>query len=102
MYKELLSRTWEDIMEADYIFKSNTGKHVIELPASSIGLSDDSIILIYYNVYTGEPMILMHHMHYDVDVKYPEIEGYTVSCVDGVEKDGSKYKEITYVCKALI
>ena len=100
MYEKLLSMTWADIMESDYIFKSNFEKRVIVISASEVSddKDDDSIILIYYNVYTGKPIVLLHHYNKKgMATEIPDIEGYHEDRTEGVNEDGEDFTEVLYV-----
>lgn len=92
--------SWNEMQNSEYYFKSNTGKHVIEIPANEFNEGDDSIILMYYNVYNGEPMILLHHFdRCDIIPEHPVVPGFTVRYSEGVNRDGREYGEILYVCE---
>ena len=100
MYELLLEMTWHDIMESDYIFKSNFEKHVIQISASELNndKDDDSVILIYYNVYTGKPIILLHHSNKKgVCMNVPSVAGYHEDRTEGVNDDGEDFTEVLYV-----
>lgn len=57
----VLNLSWNEMMNADYSYKSNTHHKVVEFEKGSEiqGYCDDSVILIYYNMYTSLPMILI-------------------------------------------
>lgn len=100
MYENLLSLTWEEIMESDYIFISNSEKRVIQIKGSEVAedATDDSIVLVYYNMFTGKPLLLIQH--YDGRGRasvLPSISGYIKERTEGVNKDGEEYTEVVYI-----
>ena len=100
MYDKLLSIMWEEIMNSDYIFISNSEKRVIQIKGSEVSddTEDDSIILVYYNMFTGKPLLLIQH--YDGRGRasiLPSIEGYIKERTEGVNKDGEEYTEVVYI-----
>ena len=101
MYNELLSIDWNDMMMSDYIFKSNTEKHVIQVYGSEFNKNDKSLILVYYNVYTNKPMMLLQRYNdVGLNLKLPDIDGYSKTLVEG-EDDEGVFTEVTYVLKSL-
>lgn len=100
MYEKLLSMSWSDMMESDYLFKSNSEKRVIQISADEVSedKGDDSIILVYYNVYTGKPIILLHHYSRKGMAKdVPYVVGYHEDRTEGVNDDGEDFTEVLYV-----
>ena len=96
MLQEFLKKSWSEIMNSDYNFKSNTFRHVIEISGSEIIEGDDSHILVYYNTYTQMPMIVLQH--YDRGaVAANEIEGYCLRVDEGVVEGGKEFTEIIYL-----
>lgn len=101
MYDKILSMLWDEIYNSDYEFKSNTEKHVIEIKGNQFESSDDSLFLIYYNVYTGEPMVIMQR--YDrmgVEIELPSGIEYNVTREEGEDEKGP-YTEYTFVLKKI-
>ena len=104
MYSKLLSMSWHDIMESDYIFKSNFEKHVIQIYAKEIteDNNDDSIILVYYNIFTGNPIILLHHYNTSGAVnEIPDVEGYVKELTGGKDENGEEFTEVLYIDKEI-
>ena len=102
MYEQLLRMTWWDMMNSDYVFKSNIEKHVIQIFGSEFEDGDDSLILVYYNVYTNEPMLLIQRYNRKgVEIHPPEVEGFNMTLVEDTETDGCDFTEVTYVLCSL-
>lgn len=97
MYEKLLSMTWDQMMESDYCFKSNAARKIIQINGSEFDKNDDSIIIVYYNVYTGNPMILTQRYSHTVeDIVPPQIDGFSMYCKNDLEDD-YVCTEVTYV-----
>lgn len=95
MYREILSKSWTDIMEEDIELKSNNFKHVVEFKASQYGLNDNSMFVIFYNICTNTPMILMHSAI--TDFREPEvIDGFTFT-VNNLTVGGIPCREVIYL-----
>ena len=102
MYAKLLSMTWDEMMNSDYVFKSNVEKRVIQIFGNEFVKDDDSLILVYYNVYTNKPMIcIQRYNRKGVNITPEEVDGFAVTMVEDVEEDGSEFTEITYVLCSL-
>lgn len=88
MYK-FLEYDWNGILNSDkYDFKCNHSRRVIELEAKRLPVgecySPTSSLLIYYNVYTGQPFILIEHVTSMTceemkKVELPNLKGWVVS-----------------------
>jgi hypothetical protein len=102
MYEKLLSMTWNDMINSDYLLKSNTAKYVVQIYGNEFVDGDDSLILIYYNMFTKTPMLMLQRWNrHDVGVNPPEVEGYNITVVEDVETDGTEFTEVTYVLSEL-
>jgi hypothetical protein len=102
MQNKLLKMNWDDIMNSDYVFKSNMEKHVVQIFGDELEAGDDSLILIYYNVYTNEPMLMLQRYNRKGAMLVPEeVDGYTMTREEDTDEDGSDYTEITYVLRSL-
>lgn len=109
MYEKLLQMSWDDMMHSDYVFKSNVEKHVIQIFGSEFEDGDTSLILVYYNVYTNKPMLLIQRYNQEgIKICPPEIEGFTMTLVENTESDGEdtesdgeSFTEVTYVLRSL-
>lgn len=57
----ILQMNWEQIMDSEYLFKCNSQKKVVEIKGVNMSdsLSKDSDIIIFYNLYTGVPYLLV-------------------------------------------
>lgn len=99
MYKELLQKSWDDMMNSDYLFKSNISRFVVEIPLKEIvsNNADKSIILIYYNVYTKRPMILMHQYDSVVDLNKEIIDGYTGEVTEEINFKNERVSQVVYI-----
>ncbi len=101
MYRELLSMSWEQMLNSEYLFKSNATKKIVQINGSELNSSDDSVIVIYYNVYTGIPMILTQRYNHKVDgINPPLVDGYSMYHKEE-EEDGEVFTEVTYVLCSL-
>lgn len=101
MLRTLLQSDWNTIMDSDYVFKSNIEKHVIQIFGKEFNKDDDSLILVYYNVYTNKPMMLLQRYNRKgVNVDAPEIDGYSLVVEEGEDSAG-EYTEVTYILRAL-
>lgn len=102
MYAKLLSMTWGEVMQSDYIFKSNTEKRVIQIFGKEFVKGDTSLILVYYNVYYNTPMLLIQR--YDkvgLSLDLPKIKGFNKHCTEDVDTDGTHYTEVVYISEDL-
>ncbi len=103
MYSKLLSTTWEQMNNSDYVFKSNAIKRIVQIDGSELTKGDDSVIVIYYNVYTGVPMVLTQRYNHRVEgLNPPPIDGYSMyQKEEKDEEDGEICSEVTYVLCSL-
>ena len=100
MLGEFLKKSWAEVNATDYDFKSNTLKHVIEIRGNELRDEDDSIILVYYNVYTGMPMIVLQHYN-RLNIEAEIIPGYSMTKSEGVDEDGVDATEIVYILEEI-
>ena len=99
-YSELLSKTWDDIMDSDYSFKSNTMRRIIQIKGEEIQspYSVNSDIIIFYNISSGEPMVYVERIQVD-DLKTMPLEyeinipGFVVNIEHGAKGENA-YVEI--------
>lgn len=60
---EFLNLDWKELSMSDYSYKRNTPRRIMELNAADLpdGQSAvlDSSILIFYNLYTNQPMVMV-------------------------------------------
>lgn len=84
MYRELLTTNWEQILNKDIVMKTNTVRRIITVKGSEFIPNDESIIIVYYNLATGTPYLL-------VQVYTKEIPGLDVPDIEGFE--GSYFYE---------
>lgn len=75
---DVLQLSWGQMMESDYLFKCNSQKKIVEIKGVNMGdtLSNDSDIVIFYNLYTGNPYLLVEKTATSVDV--PDVSSITV------------------------
>ncbi len=62
---DILQYDWKTVTYSDYDFMRNTSRMVIELKAEEYSdkrISDDSDVLVFYNMYDGKPMILIERI----------------------------------------
>lgn len=101
MHDTILNMTWNDFMESDYSFKSNTEKRVIEVKGSDFDPSDNSLFVLYFNVFTGELMIALQHTDKKPIISGKVKEKFIITDTEDVETDEDKYFEVVFVQKAL-
>lgn len=100
MLAEFLKKTWTEVNASEYDFKSNTFKHVIEIDGSELREGDDSLILVYYNVYTNMPMIVLQHYHRKIESS-EKVLGYHSTVNEGVDENGEDFTEIVYIAEEI-
>lgn len=102
MYDTLLSKTWDEMMYSDYVFKSNNEKKIIEIKGNQFNPDDKSLIIVYYNVYTHKPMILIQRYIEDIGADTtPEVKGFSKTFIKDEDEYGNDFTEIVYVLRAL-
>lgn len=93
--------TWDEFRNSDYVYKSNTEKHVIEIRGSEFDPSNDSLFVIYFNVFTGDIMVALQRTdsvpEFSEDIK----ENYIITTTEGAYANGDKYIDIVFVHKVL-
>lgn len=97
MLEELLSYTWVQMMESDYMYTSNNQKHVIQISGEELDDTRDSTILVYYNVYTQTPMICVYHVDGEEEFTPEIVPGFQVVKESKVNEDGVPYTEVVYL-----
>ena len=100
MLQEVLKMDWDTIQQSDYRYKSNIFKHVVQIKGSEFGEPSISIMLIYYNVYTGMPMLAVARMK-QRGAELPDVEGYKKTREDGNEEQMC-YTDYTFVAEAIM
>lgn len=100
MLGKFLKLTWNDVIESEYVYKSNTFRHVIEIEGKEFLEKDsDCLVLVYYNVYTGKPMIAL--LHYGrTGIEPEQVEGYFIR-KDEANEDGSFVTEFMYLAQEI-
>lgn len=95
MIADFVKMSWDELQDYDIKMKSNTTKHVVQINGSELKEEDDSIILAYYNLYSGELMVLIQHYDGIRDIEIEEVPGYYGSKeeIDGVYP----FTEIVYL-----
>ena len=101
MLKEFAQYSWDEIQESEYVFKSNVQKHVIQIKGSELGDTKDSILLAYYNVYTGTPMILIYRVDGEDLGPVEDIVGFKAVKETSRGADGEKSTETVYIEDAM-
>lgn len=97
MYELLLKTNWNDILEKDLMMKTQTARHILTVKGSEFKQDDDSVILVYYNIVTGEPYLLIQIYTREIpNMHIPDIDGFEGSCI---HENG--ITEITYVDEAI-
>ena len=75
--------------------KCNTVRHVLQINGSELIENDDSVILAYYNLYTGMLMVLIQHYDGIRDIDVEEVPGYEVG-KEEIEGE-NPFTEIVYL-----
>lgn len=101
MYGELLSKTWDAMLSEDIRIECNTRMHVIQILAGELDVTEDSVLLIYYNIFDGIPNLLVHYFEGDIELTPEKVEGYVSSVQKGKENSGASYTQLLYVRKEL-
>lgn len=103
----ILNKTWNEVLSSELDFKCNSMKRIIEMEGKDMAdsYSNESVILIFYNLYTGEPMMLAEKVpnHPDsitIDPTMIDCGHFNVN-VEEVEEDVD-CKEIILVRKDII
>lgn len=97
MLREFLSMTWDDVQKSDYYFKSNIQKHVVQIDGSEIGEAESALFLIYYNLYTGVPMVAVMRMDGGEDTPVKSIDGFRHVKEVLPNEDGKSSIEVVYI-----
>lgn len=102
MYEKILNMTWNDFMNSDFLFKSNTEKHVIQIDSKELSPDDDSFFLIYFNLYTGAPMVLLQrYNHKGVTIDDSKYPNYIITKTEGDDDSEDGFTEIVFVLKSV-
>lgn len=102
MLKELLSMTWDDMMKSDFMFKSNTEKHVIDINGLELKSNDESLIVIFYHMWKGTPMVILQRYPYaNATINVDDYPDYNITIAGGEDESGP-YTEISFVLKAIV
>lgn len=58
---DILKLSWDDVLMSDYLFKCNSHKKVVEIKGENMpdSVYNDSDIVIFYNMYTDTPYLLV-------------------------------------------
>lgn len=97
MLGEFLKMSWGEVQESDYFFKSHNAKHVVQIEGPELGGPSGSVLLTYYNLHTGTPMIAVWRT-----------EGEDLTGIEGVagfrhmreihnDNDNGKWTETVYI-----
>lgn len=102
MLKDIVSKKWDEVMASEFDFKSNTGHHVVELGGEELGYPAGSLIVLYYNLYTGTFMAgLIHYDGHGFGIVPEELPGFIVSIKEEVDLNGDAYTQVEYVQASL-
>ena len=97
MLRDFLSMTWDDVQSSEYYFKSNNQKHVVQIEGSEIGERESALFLVYYNLYTGVPMVAVMRVDGDENTPVSSIEGFRHVKEVLPDEDGKKSIEVVYI-----
>lgn len=100
MYELLLNMTWQDFMNSEYLFKSNTEKHVIEIKGNEFDENDESLFVLYFNVFTGEVMVAIQMTNSEVNIPDCIKDKYIVTKTER-GGDDDEFSEVVFVLKTL-
>lgn len=100
MLSKLLELSWTQIMDSDYVFKSNNAKHVVQLDGDEVGISN-AVVLIYYNLMTQEPMLCIIHEDGESKRVVESVNGFKATKEVLINEDGEKYTETVYIDNAM-
>lgn len=102
MYNDLLKTSWDDMMYSEYEFKSNSEKRIVEMVGNQFDENDSSLIVIYYNMFTGYPMILIQRYNHILGGDTaPEVEGYTKTYNEVDDEELGSFTDIVYISQSL-
>lgn len=102
MLKELLSMTWDEMMESDFVFKSNTEKHVIDINGAELEDGNESLIVIFYHMWKGTPMVVLQRYPYaGATINVNDYPDFNITIAGGEDESGP-YTEISFVLKAIV
>lgn len=93
--------TWDDFMNSEYLFKSNTNKHIVEIKGSEFDENDDSTFVIYFNMFDGHIMVMLQHTTNKVDIPDAIRDMYTIAETERSDENGSSYTEVVFVLSTL-
>ncbi len=97
MLKEFLRMTWGQVQDSEYQFKSNNAKHVIQLEGTEIGGPPGSLLLTYYNLHTGAPMIAVWRTEGEDVTGIEDADGFRFWREYLKDNNGDKYTETVYL-----
>lgn len=97
MLNEYAKMTWDDVQDSNYQFKCNNIKHVIQISGEELGGPTGSLLLTYYNLYTGLPMIMVWNVDGEDVGPIEDVEGYKAN--KNFNRTGGVIEstEITYI-----
>lgn len=97
MIGEFLRLTWNEVQDSEYRFKSNNAKHVIQLEGTEIGGPLGSLLLTYYNLHTGTPMIAVWRVEGEDVTGIEDVKGFRHVREFLKDADGKKSTETVYI-----
>ena len=101
MYGEILSKTWDTMLAEDIRIECNSRMHVIQISAGELGVAENSVLLVYYNMFDGIPNLLAHYFEGDFNIELEKVDGYVSRLQKGKENSGANYTQVLYVRKEL-
>lgn len=101
MLSEFLKMSWNDVMNSDYLFKSNNVKHVIQIRGSELNGPSDVVLLVYYNMYTDFPMVAVsvRDGHYEDPIE--EIPGFNIARNYIKDDEGKEETQVVYIAEEI-
>ena len=94
--------TWDEMMESDFVFKSNTEKHVIDINGAELEDGNESLIVIFYHMWKGIPMVVLQRYPYaGATINVNDYPDFNIT-ISGGEDVSGPYTEISFVLKDIV
>lgn len=104
----LLNMDWDSILDSDLSFKSFSRVRTLEINGKEVedSYSDDSMIIIVYNIFTAIPIISVERLNGFVDIdendeRFNSIPPEFTLRIDHVKLEDKEYTDIILVRKEL-
>lgn len=97
MLADFLKLTWDEVLRSDYEFKSNNPRRVIQIRGAELNCPSDAVLLVYYNVYTNTPMIVVSIRKGHHDEPMECIPGFRVTRDYIHDIEGNEETQVVYI-----